>query len=228
MTPASTAHDRLFACLAWGVCLGLGLLLFRLSHLPEIGYYHLNDDQMITMRVAFMIATEGVPYYNPGEEVAANTSLFWPYILALLFVAGLDIESAVAVLFGLSTAAYCALCVFVAWQVRGWATRSGVLVFLVLGGSAFNYAGSGWEHVPQTIFATIGLVALIRGTSTRNWLIAFYAVAAAFLMRPDVAIVIAYLFLAAIVVLGSRDRLRFIGFSLPALVFPAAYVAGML
>lgn len=224
---ATTYLDRLAALAAWAVSMALGLTLYRLTHIPETGLYHLNDDQMITMRVAYMIATEGVPYYNSDEAVAANTSLFWPYMLSPLFTFGLGLERAVHTLFILSTAAYCTVAVWVAWQLQDWLARASVVLFLVLSGSALNYAGSGWEHVPQTVFTTIGLVVLLRDPTLGNLTVAFYAFAAAFLMRPDVALIIAYLFLAGVGILSGRERTRFILICLPALLFPAAYLGGM-
>ena len=51
---------------------------------PDGQAVHLADDSMITLRVALNMASHGVPYFNTSEAVAANTSLFWPIIVAPL------------------------------------------------------------------------------------------------------------------------------------------------
>ena len=58
----------------------IGAQTFRVG---DAVYHTTLDDVMITLRVATNIATGHGPYFNPGEFVAANTSLLWPFLLAI-------------------------------------------------------------------------------------------------------------------------------------------------
>lgn len=48
-------------------------------------FWHTADDHMITRRVAYNFYRYGVPYYNAGEAVSANTSLFWPLAWSVIY-----------------------------------------------------------------------------------------------------------------------------------------------
>lgn len=201
---------------------------YFISVVPELGMVHLRDDQMISMRVARMLWLHGVPYYNPDEAVAANTSLFWMYPLSLVFRVEPDPERAVIVVYLVSTFAWVSLAIWVAARQSGLAAQAATVLLIAFSTPALFYGGSGWEHVPQTALVTAGFLRLLKGLSLRAWLWCFYLVAVSFLVRPDSAPTIAAVFLAAVVLLPRAERGRFVLLCLPALAFPAAYLGAML
>lgn len=193
------------------------------------GAWHTLDDPVITLRVAHVMAEHGVPHFNPGEAVAANTSLFWPILLAPLYLVVEDTGTAMLVAALLSMAMWIGISAWTAAELRDLGSRLAALIFLALGPWALRYGASTWEHVPQTVCMTVGLVLYLRGADTaRGLLWAFWAIALSFVFRPDSAALIGCFWLVALLTLdGGAERRRFVLGSLPALAIPAAYLAGM-
>lgn len=206
---------------------GLASQLYFISLAPELGMAHLRDDQMISLRVARMLWLHGVPYFNPGEAVAANTSLFWMYPLSLIFAVEPDPERAVLLVYLISSLAWAALAVWVAAQQPGLAAQAAIVLLIAFSTPALFYAGTGWEHVPQTVLITLGFLRLLKGPSLAGWLWCFWLAALSFLVRPDSAPTIAAIFVAGAAQLQGPERRRFVLLCLPALAFPAAYLAAM-
>ena len=48
-------------------------------------FFLVDDDPLISLRIANNIAHGLGPYFNAGEHVAANTSLSWPFLVAPVF-----------------------------------------------------------------------------------------------------------------------------------------------
>ncbi|MEO1602504.1 MAG: hypothetical protein AAFU49_18985 [Pseudomonadota bacterium] len=193
------------------------------------GGYHFIDDPVITLRVARNVAVYGVPYFNPGEAVAANTSLVWPLLLAPLYLVVSDVETALYVAFVGSSLAWIALSAGVALQFDDLALRIATLATLALGPWALLYGGSAWEHVPQTILVTLAFLIYLKGPETaRTGLIAFWLIALSFLIRPDSAALVTAFWLVMLFRLSGTERTWFLMRSLPAVLLPLGYVAGML
>lgn len=213
------------------IWLGLTALcsqLYFITFDPLLGWAHLVDDQMISMRVARHLALTGEPFYNLGDPVAANTSLFWMYPLALAHLLAKDPDRVIWLVFWVSTAAFAGLAVWISAHLRNVADQALCLGVIALSSAALIYGGSGWEHVPETILTSLGFLQVLKDQSRAAWLRGFYLASFAFLVRPDAAPVIAVLFLAALLFLSPADRRWFLLRSLPALCLPAAYVALML
>lgn len=223
MTPA--ASRTAFACLSLAAA-AMALYAYRL--IEADGGYHTLDDPMITLRVARVMAEHGVPYFNPTEPVAANTSLFWPILLAPVYLVIEDPQAAIFGIFLGSSALWIGMSIWTAAQLQGLATRIAVLVALAFGPWAVRYGGSTWEHVPQAALVTVGLALYWRGPDClRTSLIAFWLLALSFVMRPDSAVLIGGFWLIAFLRLPGAERGRFVLLTLPAVVIPAAYLAGM-
>jgi len=154
---------------------------------PDLGWAHLNEDQMISMRVARMLLETGEPYFNRGDPVAANTSLLWMYPLALAHWLAPTPNAAVWEVYWASTAAVAGLAVWTAAHLRGPAAQAAALVLILFSSSALFYGGSGWEHVPQAILVTLGFLEILKGATRERWLRAFYLISLSFLARPDSA-----------------------------------------
>lgn len=152
-------------------------------------YSYVQDDVLITLRVARNIAHGLGPYFNPSEHLAANTSLIWPYLLAvpakllsqnqLVSMAG-----SLTVLFAIGTAG-----VIVASAAAPLPAFLCVAAF-TLSPSVAYYAPSGWEHVPEAFFLALG-TAFLLGRLGRNPCgfdpldLGYLCFGAAFLIRPD-------------------------------------------
>lgn len=191
---------------------------------------HLPDDHMITQRVALNFFNYGQPYFNPGEAVAANTSLFWPILLSAIYIVASP-EAALWVVLVFS----CALSAgIVAWAVRtiepGPARAAG-LALLLFSPGMLTYGGSGWEHVPQMACVTAAFLPLLaQGGEGRPRLThaSMVWLSLSFLFRPDSAPLI-----AAYAVPWLRQNLplrpaRTVALSAALATIPLAYVLLML
>jgi hypothetical protein len=207
----------------------LAALAAKLGFLVEAaGTAHLIDDPMITLRVARNVWEHGVPYFNPGEAVAANTSLFWPILLAPAFGVWED-GAAVHALFLGSTLLWTGLACWLGARQPEPVTGLATAVFVALGPWALFYGGSAWEHVPQAVCVAAGFSIWLHGRGGAGPALAcFWLLAASFLFRPDSAALVAGFWLAQIAMLRGEERRRFLAASLPALALPALYLAGML
>lgn len=196
---------------------------------PSGPVVHLEDDNMITLRVAMTMADAGVPYFNPGEAVAANTSLFWPLILAPFgrLLGGASLPEA---LFYASTVMSVAAAMFAAGLAGGRAAGVFLLAAILLNPGMVKYGGSGWEHIPQMLALTLGFSAILANRSRRFDLdaLGFGAICLGFALRPDAAVLAAgtWVFFA-LSHLRSRP-LATLAVSVAGLAVPVVYVVLML
>lgn len=155
------------------------------------GYIHTADDHMITLRVANNFSQTGMPYFNESEPVSANTSLFWPIILGSTIMSLGPFASVVANVLlsaGLS-AATVAISLIVLEDYR---LRVVAAILMIFSTSFTTYAATGWEHVPQALFFTIGMALIYRASSRRLIIpnLAMLFVCMSFVFRPDSAAII--------------------------------------
>lgn len=230
---AESAYTRIHArplrmVLVWAALTLVCGQLYNVTFAPDLGWVHLNEDQMISMRVAWTLMETGEPYFNLGDPVAASTSLFWMYPLSLAHLLTPSPNAAVLAVYWASTAAYVGTAFWVATHLRDLVSQAATLVLILFSGSGLIYGGSGWEHVPQSILVTLGFLEILRGATRERWLRAFYLLSLSFLARPDSAPTIAVFFVAGLVTLGVKDRLWFGVRCLPAALLPVAYVLAML
>ncbi len=161
---------------------------FRVNTHP---YVLTHDDVMITLRVARNFAQTGLPHFNIGERVAANTSLAWPIIISPLFHLLNEWQVVLAV----------RIISLICWLVVMWAgyfsLKSNIsaiafVVVLAILPSTRIYVSSGWENVPQMLLCTIAFLATMANRNNRipaefrtNVSLLLFSVA--FLLRPDTA-----------------------------------------
>src|ERR1041385_4295223 len=70
---------KLWFVYPWMLC-----VLFSIAiHIKLVPYAH--DDAYIYLRIADHLARFGIPYFNPGEAVQANSSAAWLLVLAMVF-----------------------------------------------------------------------------------------------------------------------------------------------
>jgi len=149
---------------------------------------------MITQRVAANFWEYGVPYYNPDEAVAANTSLFWPMILSPIY-AIFSLQGAVlATIIG--SAVLSALTLVTAARLTNPLPLKIALVALLALAQPFRtYGPSGWEHIPQMFLITVGLVWIAEASRMKDRLFiptsAVIVIGLSFVFRPDSAPIIA-------------------------------------
>lgn len=187
----------------------------RIVWIEETPYRLVLDDVMITLRVAQNIATGNGPYFNPGEQVAANTSLFYPYMLSPLMdrdspSAAIGRVQALSLLF--TFASFCA----VAFLPRNRSVAIAACVAMPVTSSVLTYASSGWEHVPQMLFATVGLILLWNADDDKLLTVCTYTLPIfgfAFLLRPDTLAMLMPLLLVS-AYLGLRGQSLKLGFSI--------------
>lgn len=147
---------------------------------------------MITLRVAYNFWNTGLPYYNINEAVSANTSLVWPMVLAGLF-AVFDLRQATGGMILLSAGMFAALCAVTALA----AGRLKALVFgvLILSPTAYNFAATGWDLIPETLFVTLAFLALLKASDQAGRCVvptaSMILLACSFLLRPDAAFIVA-------------------------------------
>ena len=167
-----------------------GLIGFSLWHARRLG---INDDAFITDRVARNLAAGAGPVFNPGERVLSITT---PGYMLLLAASGLFSHDFVTLGLLWSGLGLAASALLLADHHRlspaaGWATVASVAVFLSDRGLR---AAIGME-TPLYIAALLGVFAAYhrawaaRPNEGRWLLITAACAAAAFLLRPDGALV---------------------------------------
>ncbi len=176
------------------IVLGLLLMYFGSFEAFKITHHHIHtvDDHMITLRVAKNFADHGVPFYNIGEPLAANTSLFWPLILGTVLsgtgaFAFLALNVLVSVILSVVTI------LIATTLVANWVHKISTAILLVGSSSFLTLSSTGWEHVPQMLLLTIGFT-MIFHSSSKVLVISNYAMLAicvSFIFRPDSAVIIA-------------------------------------
>lgn len=153
------------------------------------------DDVMITLRVARNVAFGLGPYFNPGEPVAANTSLFWPIVLAPLYWV-FDLDRAVVAACLISMTATIATLAAVCFAARTIASAAIVVTLLAISPSIMHYGWSAWEHVPQMLFVTCGFLLVLDrvrlfSATNKNLYAGLGFLTGAFLLRPDGLVLLA-------------------------------------
>lgn len=198
----------------------------NLSYVPGIGW-HTADDHMITQRVAYHFWNSGVPYYNVDSAVAANTSLFWPILLSPLY-AVFSPAHAIPFVVGLSLLFWVPIIIFSVSYFSNVLEKIGVSIPLMFTPSVLSYSATGWEHIPQTLFVTVGMIGILYSSQKLSKLTipewAFIIICLSFLMRPDSAI--------TILIIGSawfitNERYRYIrtyAIMLVLLMLPVSYL----
>lgn len=187
-------------------------------------FFLVDDDPLISLRIANNIAHGLGPYFNAGEHVAANTSLSWPFLVAPVFhfTALPEAVLVLSIISVLLTAITFALIAFSATS-----TRSAVLSLatLLLLPGFIHYAPSTWEHIPQSIFTTAALLILLgRPKRLANYSLPLSLVLldVAFLLRPDTLPLMVVPGLVILVQLRHKIRMS----SLAALAFTAICMVG--
>jgi hypothetical protein len=163
----------------------------RVIWVGEVPYRVLLDDVMITLRVAQNIALGNGPYYNPGEHLAANTSLFWPYALAPLMNPAAPWSAVEKVQF-LSLFFTAMTLLATSLIPKRTAVAVAATIAAASSNSILTYASSGWEHIPQMLFVTLALLPLWNTSqeqTIRTAPAALLALCVAFLCRPDTIII---------------------------------------
>lgn len=174
---------------------GAGFLALHTFDVAGKIYRVSYDDVMITLRVARNFAFGLGPYFNPGEAVAANTSLFWPMILAPIYWV-LDLDRAVVAACLISMTATIATLAAVCVAARTIANAAIVVAILAISPSLQHYGWSAWEHVPQMLFVTCGFLLMLDrvrlfSAPNRNLYVGLGLLACAFLLRPDGLVLLA-------------------------------------
>ena len=201
---------------------------FEVIYVEGRGYVHAADDHMITMRVAQNFAQTGFPYFNQSEAVAANTSLFWPMMLSGVFVLANGAKATVLVVI-MSVVLSAVSATIAAMMMKDFVQRAAVLVFLVLGQTFQAYGATGWEHVPQTFFVTLGFYLIYRASREKLNIpnIAMIYLSFSFLFRPDSAILIAVVGLVWYFHNLNYRKLSTYGVAFALLLLPVAYLYSM-
>lgn len=172
----------------------LALGRYSIVVLPEGVAFHSGDDHMITQRVARVFFETGRPEYNPGEAVAANTSLFWPIILSPLY-AVFGAQQAVMAVIAISCLLSAAAILAAVRLLENAVLAIAATVFLTLSASFLYLGPTGWEHVPQTLLVTLAFAGVLRASERRKALrvpvASLWLMAAAFVVRPDAAPLVA-------------------------------------
>ena len=150
----------------------------------SLGHLYSHDDHADNL-VKLNIWNAGQPFYNLNEPVAANTSLFCPYILKQYAV--FDSRTAIPVLILVSAMSYSITVMLACFGLLSLSARS-VLFFLILSPTTLTYAATGWEHIPQAFFFTVAALFLIQNEMKNQLFQLLYLMAIAFLFRPDTAI----------------------------------------
>jgi hypothetical protein len=156
--------------------------------------YLVADDSMITLRVAYNFAHHLGPYFNAGEHVAANTSLFWPLFLYPIFALFHDPARAVQMVSLLSVLLSALTVACAVYFAGSYFSGIAVGICLLLTPSFYEYGATGWEHVPQMLFVTLGLLTILGAVDRLEkdrleWGLIFLSVAC--LVRPDSLLMLA-------------------------------------
>lgn len=169
-------------------------------------HIHTADDHMITMRVARNFWETGLPYFNETEAVAANTSLFWPIILGSTVMSFGPVAAVAAnVMLSVGMSAFTvAISLLI---LRDWPVRIAAAILMIFSSTFIKYAATGWEHVPQAMFFTFGMVLINRASRDRFVIpsAAMLLICLSFLFRADSAVVI---FLSGIVWFFHNDNFK--------------------
>lgn len=154
-------------------------------------HIHTADDHMITMRVAYNYLEYGVPYFNKNEPVSANTSLFWPLVLGSTIM-HLGPVAAVVTNILISTAISVFIIIVATSILKSYSQRATATVLILGSATFFDYAVTGWEHIPQCLFFTLGLISIYNSSEIKFHIPnkAMALVCISFLFRPDSAMVI--------------------------------------
>ncbi|WP_112321235.1 hypothetical protein [Oceanibium sediminis] len=218
-----------FVLIPLGVVLAFNFYAADVLQTPFGPLVHLEDDNMITLRVAQVMHETGRPYFNPGEPVAANTSLFWPILMSPLFGL-LPPEVVPGVLFMLSCVMSVLSATLAASLVRPAVAQVLVFAAVLLSPGFIKYGGSGWEHIPQTLVVTFGFWLILRNSARTSWRDAagFLAVSLGFAFRLDAAVLVAGVWGLFVLRHGRAHPVRVGAISLFALLLPALYLVLML
>lgn len=192
----------------------------------SLGHWHSHDDHMITQRVALNIWNAGQPFYNLNEPVAANTSLFWPYILSPIY-AVFDSRTAIPVLILVSAMSYSITVMLACFGSLSLSARSVLFFFLILSPTTLAYAATGWEHIPQAFFFTVAALFLIQNRNEKKSTVpttSLVLMAIAFLFRPDTAIAALIPGLFWVFEIFYHRKFGRISWLLLLLIFPILYL----
>lgn len=170
------------------------MALIHLAGLAKLFYLNngllfalVDDDSLITFRVAYNIAHGIGPFFNRGEHVAASTSLLWPFVIAPVFH-HYTLPAAVMFLSKVSVALTVVILALVAFGASSVRCAIAGLATLVALPPFLHYAPTAWEHIPQTVFTTAAFLPLIR---TDGFLkpyalqVCVVLLTVAYLFRPD-------------------------------------------
>jgi hypothetical protein len=193
-------------------------------------FWHTSDDHMITQRVAENFWNYGKPFFNINEAVAANTSLFWPMFLSMLYAVGSN-STAIPLVILFSVGMSAASIVFASTLISEKLLQFFGVVLLSLSPSFLAYGPSGWEHIPQMLLLTISLL-LVADVSRRAGhlsvpFLSLIFASISFVFRIDSAP-----FILVLVLLWLHQQGRYLRFSsylklAPLLSIPAAYLITM-
>ncbi len=108
-----------------------------------LGFFRLRmDDSYITYRYARNLADGVGPVWNPGEHVEGYTSFLWMLLLALMHLAGIDIEFA-ALLLGIGSMVALFLLLWRVWaRLLPEGDDGGIPPYLVIAGAGLLVAAS--------------------------------------------------------------------------------------
>lgn len=193
-------------------------------------YWHTNDDPMITMRVAQNFFETGNPYFNQQEPVAANTSLFWPMALAVVFTVA-DNTLAIPVVIAAS-AIMSAFAILIAVSIiPSPIVRIVTAVSIALSPTFFRYGNSGWEHVPQMLLISATMVSIWNASKANDAFTvptkALVLVSLAFLCRVDSAPSVAAVAIAWLLTQKRYRAVRSYLFLLVLCIVPVSYLGLM-
>ncbi|MBT8474326.1 MAG: hypothetical protein KJO78_02530 [Alphaproteobacteria bacterium] len=167
---------------------------YSVVELPGGVAFHSGDDHMITQRVAWNFFSTGRPEFNPGEAVAANTSLFWPIILSPVY-AIFGLQNAVMAVITLSCVLSGLTIVLAVRLLESPLAQAVAAVFLTLTASFLYLGPTAWEHIPQTLLVTLAFLGVLRASQGQRLPVvpisSLWLMAAAFLVRPDTAPLVA-------------------------------------
>lgn len=157
-------------------------------------YRLVQDDAMITLRVAENFWDSGSLTFNDDEFVAANTSLLWPVIISPAFM--MEDDKAILLLQILSALlVLCIPCMLFVFSENNITNALSLILFSLLP-SVWVYATSTWEHIPQMVLVTLSGLIFVntnyqKGFFGRNDIkisASILIAALAFLIRPDTAL----------------------------------------
>jgi len=208
--------------------LSVFFLYFAQFDTTQIGgriFLHVADDHMITMRVAKNFADYGVPFFNHDEAVAANTSLFWPLILGATIMT-FSITEAVALNILMSVFLSAMTIAIATLWFKEWWLRLSAIILLAGSATYLKFGASGWEHIPQAFFVTLGFYFIYKSSVDKLIIPTFavFLISFSFIFRPDSAVIIAFTVLAWVLHNDNYKRWKIYPYSLLLLVLPISYL----